>query len=172
MRRRGLAEQGQGYDDLVSFERDLDRLRVEMDELLSHRWQSRRLGGRRGFEPAVDVWRSDDPPLLTVVADLAGVEAADLQLSLDDGVLTIAGIRRRPATGSVLYHQIELDWGPFERQIAVGEDVDTDRAEASLDRGLAHRSPSAPPSTPALRTGPHCGRPNPVTRRRSRDRAA
>lgn len=122
--------------NLVTFGRDLDRLRSEMEELLSNRWQSRRLGGRRGFEPAVDVWRTDDPPLLTVIGDLAGVEASDIQLSLAGGVLTIAGIRRRPATGQGLYHQIELDWGPFERQIAVGEDVDTDNAEASLDRGL------------------------------------
>jgi HSP20 family protein len=119
----------------VSFERDFDRLRSEMEELLSHRWQSRRLGGRRGFEPAIDVWRTDDPPLLTVIGDLAGVEAPDVQLSLADGILTIVGIRRRPVTAG-LYHQIELDWGPFERQIAVGEDVDTDNAEASLERGL------------------------------------
>ncbi len=134
--RQALLGPGQGYDDFVSFERDLDRLRGEMEERLSHRWQSRLLAGRRGFEPAVDVWRSDDPPLLTVVGDLAGVEAPDLQLSLAGGILTIAGIRHRPATGVGLYHQIELDWGPFERQIAVGEDVDTENAEASLDRGL------------------------------------
>ncbi len=121
---------------LVSVGRDLDRLRGEMGELLSHRWQSRRLGGRRGFEPAVDVIRVDKPPFLTVLCDLAGVEAADIQLSLASGVLTIAGIRRRPPIGPGLYHQIELDWGPFERQIAIGEDVDTDHAEASLERGL------------------------------------
>ena len=84
---------------LVSVGRDLDRLRSEMSELLSHRWQSRRLGGRRGFEPAVDVVRVDEPPFLTVLCELAGVETADIQLSLTSGVLTIAGVRRRPAIG-------------------------------------------------------------------------
>jgi HSP20 family protein len=122
--------------DLVTFGRDLDRLRSEMEELLSQRWRQRRPSGRRGFQPAVDVYHTDDPPLLTIVAELAGVEPGDVELSVAGGILTIAGTRRRLLPGQARYHQIELDWGAFERHIAVGEEVDTEQAEASLDRGL------------------------------------
>lgn len=108
-----------------------------MEELFSDLWQGRRLvGGRRGFRPAADVYRTDDPPVVTVVCDLAGVDPADVELSVADGVFSIAGFRRRPAAGEAVCHQMELDFGPFERRIPIGEEVDSDAAEAVYERGL------------------------------------
>jgi HSP20 family protein len=91
---------------------------------------------RRAFRPAVDVFRSDDPPTVTVVADLAGVDAGDIRLSLADGVLTIAGVRRRQSSEQALYERMELDYGPFERLVAVGDEVDAESAEAVVERGM------------------------------------
>ena len=116
---------------------DLDRLRSEMEELFSDLWQGRRLAGvRRAFRPAVDVYRTDVPPAVTVVCDLARLDAGHLEHSLSDGVLSITGVRRRHYADRVVYHQIELDHGPFERHVPVGEDARADEAEAAFDRGL------------------------------------
>ena len=108
-----------------------------MEELFADLWQGRRLvGPRRAFRPAVDVYRTESPPVVTVVCDLAGVDPDDVELSVANGILSITGIRRRPAAEQAVYQQIELDYGPFERRLPIGEEVDTDAAEASYDRGL------------------------------------
>ncbi|MCC6224672.1 MAG: Hsp20/alpha crystallin family protein [Thermoleophilia bacterium] len=134
---------------------DLDRLRSEMEELFSELWQGRRLAGaRRAFRPAVDVYRTDDPPAVTVVCDLAGVDPADVELSVADGVLSITGVRRRQAAERVVYHQIELDHGPFERHVPIGEEAQAADAEAAFDRGLLvvtlplRREPERPAAVP------------------------
>jgi HSP20 family protein len=73
---------------------------------------------------------------VTVVVDLPGVDPADVTLSLSEGILSIAGSRRRPAAERAVFDQIELDYGPFERHVAIPDDVDADGAEAAFDRGL------------------------------------
>ena len=74
---------------------DLDRLRSEMEELFSDLWQGRRLAGvRRAFRPAVDVYRTDVPPAVTVVCDLARVAPRAGALSVSRGGRSITGGRR------------------------------------------------------------------------------
>jgi len=117
--------------------KDLDELKHEMEELFADLCQVPRLVRRRhGFRPLVDVYRTDDPPSITIVAELAGVEPADLEVAVADGVLQIAGKRRREHGEPRVYHQIEIDYGPFRRRIQLAEPVDTDRAEATYVRGV------------------------------------
>ena len=108
-----------------------------MDELFSDLARSGRRVARRGFRPSVDVFRTDEPPEMVVTVDLAGVDPDDVELTFSEGVLAIAGLRRRrrPA-GSAVYQQMELDYGPFERRVAIGQDIDPSSAEATYDRGL------------------------------------
>lgn len=121
----------------MTLERDFDRLRSEMEELFSDLWQARRRApARRSFRPAADVYRTDDPPAVTVVVDLAGVDPADVELSFGNGVLSIVGVRRRTASERALYDQIELDHGPFERHLPIADEVNADAAQATFERGL------------------------------------
>jgi HSP20 family protein len=122
--------------ELVARRRDLDWLRAEMDELFADLALTRRWGPRPAFRPAADVYRTDEPSCVNVTVDLAGVDPGDIDVALSDGVLLISGVRRRPFGGRVVYQQLELDHGPFERAVAVGEDVDPNGAEAIYDRGL------------------------------------
>jgi HSP20 family protein len=117
--------------------RDIDRLRGEIDELFDDLWQIPRFTGlRSGFRPQVDCLRSDDPPRVTVIADLAGVDPANVELIVTGRELLLAGERRRPAPDGVRYQQMEIDYGPFERSIVLPADVDVERAEARYERGL------------------------------------
>jgi HSP20 family protein len=117
--------------------RDIDRLRGEIDELFADLWQIPRFTGlRSGFRPQVDCLRSDDPPRVTVIADLAGVDPANVELVVTGRELLLAGERRRPAPDGVRYQQMEIDYGPFERSIVLPADVDVERAEARYERGL------------------------------------
>jgi HSP20 family protein len=116
--------------------RHKDRLTHEMEELFADLCQVPRLvGSRRGFRPAVDVYRSESPPALTVAVELAGVDPQAIELAFSEGRLVVRGVRRR-STGEQRVVHMEIDYGPFERHIAVSEPVDAEAAEATYSNGL------------------------------------
>lgn len=107
-----------------------------MEELFADLCQVPRLvSSRRGFRPSVDVYRIDDPPAVTVVVELAGVDPDDTELALADGVLVVRGVRRRGRGDQRVVH-MEIDYGRFERQITISEPVDAEAAQATYVRGL------------------------------------
>ena len=108
-----------------------------MEELFADLCQVPRLvAPRRGFRPRVDVYRSDEPPILTIVVELAGIDPGEVELAVADGMLVVRGKRRRDAAQGRTYQHMEIDYGPFERRIALGEPIDPDAAEATYENGL------------------------------------
>jgi HSP20 family protein len=137
----------------VARRRDIDRLQGEIEGLFADLWQVPRYSGlRRGFRPLVDSFRTDDPPTLTVVVELAGVDPATLRLDVGQRELVVAGERPRPSAPGRVYQQMEIEYGPFERRIPLGEPVDAGDAEASYEGGLLTVVlPLAPTPPPAER---------------------
>jgi HSP20 family protein len=134
----------------VDKRRDIEHAAEEIEQLFADLWQvfpfSR--GLRRGYRPQVDVFRSEEPPLLTVQIELAGVDPDDVKLVASPQALLIAGERRRPKDCGH-YQQMEMDYGPFQRQITLAEDIDPEEAVATYERGiLTVRLPIAPRPTP------------------------
>jgi len=130
--------------------RDLESAAAEIEQLFADLWQvfpfSR--GVRRVYRPEVDVYRTDDPPSLIVVVELPGVDPAEVQLVASPRALLVAGHRHRPKDFGQ-YQQMEIDYGRFQRQVTLAEDVDPDEATASYERGiLTVRLPIAPKPTP------------------------
>jgi HSP20 family protein len=130
----------------VEKRRDFEHAAEEIEQLFADLWQvfpfSRSL--RRGYRPQVDVYRSDDPPTLTVQVELPGVDPEDVQLIASPQALLIAGERRRPKDCGH-YQQLEIDYGPFQRSITLAEDIDPEAATATYERGiLTIRLPVAP----------------------------
>jgi HSP20 family protein len=112
-------------------------LRDEIDELFADLWQVSRLSGlRHGFRPQLDCFRTDTPPLFTVVMDIAGIDPDDVKVTTAERTLTISGERNRPACEGRVYQQMEVEYGPFERVVQLPEDVDLSQAEAQYERGL------------------------------------
>ncbi len=108
----------------------------QLEELFSELWQLPGFGTRHGYRPQVDCYRSDEPPAVTVVVDLPGIEPEDVEITVTERTVNIVGERRRPKRGArVSYRQMELEYGPFQRRVSLAEDVDPDRAEAHYERG-------------------------------------
>ena len=121
----------------MSSERDIERLGREVHELLEDVWTIPRFSGlRRGFRPQVDVFQTAGPDELTVVVELAGVDPDEVHLDATESRLRIWGERRRPRVEGQVFQQMEIDYGPFERQIALAAEVDPARARASYVDGL------------------------------------
>jgi HSP20 family protein len=134
----------------VDKRRDLEHAAEEIEQLFADLWQvfpfSR--GLRRAYRPQVDVYRSEDPAAVTIVVELPGVDPAEVQLVAAPHALLIAGVRHRPRDCGH-YQQMEIDHGPFQRQVTLDEDVDPERASATYARGiLTITLPIAPKPAP------------------------
>jgi len=117
--------------------RDIERLHEELEALFTDRWQGPRFAGqRRCFRPNVDSFHTDDPHELTVVVELPGVDPASIALVVGERTLVIAGERTRPHAEGRLYQQMEIEYGPFQRQVHLPEDVDPEQAHAEYERGI------------------------------------
>jgi HSP20 family protein len=119
----------------VERKRNLDQLQREIQELFSDLWQVPRFSGlRAGFRPNVDCFRTEDA--LTVLVELPGIDPDKVDLFVAEETLYLAGNRERPRCDGQVYQQMELDYGLFRRQVALGADVDVTQARATYEQGI------------------------------------
>jgi HSP20 family protein len=113
----------------------MDQLQREIQELFSDLWQVPRFSGlRAGFRPHVDCYRTGDA--LTVLIELPAIDPEKVDLFVTDGTLYLAGNRERRRYDGQVYQQMELDYGPFRREVALGADVDVSQARATYEQGI------------------------------------
>jgi len=91
------------------------------------------------FEPegelAVDVYQTDGE--VVIQSTVAGVNPDDLDINIENDVVTISGTRNNPNPEEEKnYFYQECYWGPFSRQIILPEEVDVNRIEAILKDGI------------------------------------
>jgi HSP20 family protein len=121
----------------VARRRDIDRLQGEIEELFSDLWRVPRYSGlRAGFRPLVDCFRTENPPSLTIVVELAGADPDALRIDVGERELVVSGERRLPREPGVVYQQMEIEYGVFERRVALREPVDAEAAAAEYRAGL------------------------------------
>jgi HSP20 family protein len=85
--------------------------------------------------PAMDVYETDEKVVVTV--ELPGIEAEDVEVSVEDSTLSVSG--RREFTSEVTeesYHRIERRYGSFSRAISLPPQVDTGKVEAHYEDGI------------------------------------
>ena len=117
--------------------RDIHDLRGEIQELFADLWQVPHFSGtRHAFRPQFDCYRTDDPPTLHVVVELAGVDPSSVGVVAAGKTVAISGSRERPSAAGARYLAMEIDYGSFERRIELGEEIDASQASASYDRGM------------------------------------
>lgn len=84
--------------------------------------------------PAVDIFESDK--VITLLADMPGVAPEQLEIDLNEGVLTITGrTAGKPAAGEE-YVLREYQPATYQRKFTLSQSVDQDKIEARLDDGV------------------------------------
>jgi HSP20 family protein len=83
--------------------------------------------------PRVEISETDKE--LQVHAELPGLDENDIEVLLDDGVLTLRG-EKRSESKDTNRRMSERYYGRFERQIALPTDVLEDRVNASFKKGV------------------------------------
>lgn len=83
----------------------------------------------------VDVFQT--PEAIVIQSTVAGVKPEDLDVSITQDTVTITGTRRAAfdAVDDDYYYR-ELYWGKFSRSFTLPQEVDEERAEATIKNGL------------------------------------
>ncbi len=96
------------------------------------------------FVPSVNVKEKDKE--IVVTAELPGMDADDIDISITDDVLTLRGEKKEEKEekeGDYYYH--ELNYGSFHRDIPLPAEVETDKVKAEFKKGvLKIRLPKKP----------------------------
>jgi HSP20 family protein len=135
--------------------RELDAARQEMERLFDS------LTGRSGLRqagvfPAINV--SEDKDSIYVRAELPGMKSKDLDITMENDTLTIAGEREMATEDdSVSYHRREREWGAFRRSFSLPTPVDADNVKAGYLDGILTvtlaKAPEARPRQIAIQAG-------------------
>ena len=89
------------------------------------------------WRPATDVYETEDS--FVVQLDLAGMDAAQIEVVCDGQHLVVRGIRSEPAEpGRRHFHTMEINVGPFVRRVPVLPGVDPASATARYRGGFLY----------------------------------
>ena len=89
----------------------------------------------RRWMPAMDLLETDSHFVLR--ADLPGMSEEDVNIEVEERVLTVSGERKAEHTERKdSYQRIERAFGSFSRSLTLPDGVDPEAVSASFDRGL------------------------------------
>jgi HSP20 family protein len=119
--------------------RELNTIQNEMNRLFNTFFETPPAGGAadtgRRWLPAMDLAETEEDFVLR--ADLPGLSEKDVNIELEDNVLTVSGERKTEhEERKEGYVRVERASGSFSRSLTLPEGVDPERITASFDRGV------------------------------------
>jgi HSP20 family protein len=136
------------FQDLRSAQDEM----AQMSPMLAHALglHARQQGNDRAtsWAPALDISERKDAYLVTV--ELPGLKAEDLDITMEDGLLTIQGERQFTQESSEQqFHRVERRYGAFRRSITLPAHVMAEGIQASFEDGVLQvLVPKAEEATP------------------------
>jgi HSP20 family protein len=131
--------------------RELETIQRRMDDVLDQltrqffgpRWWEHPRGEAAAWEPTIECYIANGT--LTIKADLPGITAKDVTVSVLGKQLTIEGERKRETKGEEpAYLYRELPYGKFSRTIPLPEGVDADKVKTAYQNGVLEITVPAP----------------------------
>jgi HSP20 family protein len=119
--------------DAANLSRRMERL---FDEMLGNgTWRSSEERPLRGsWVPAINILEKDSE--ITITADLPGLKAEDVEVTVDEGTLSIRGERKlEEAAEGETYHRVERLYGSFERTFTLPNSIDVEKIGARFANG-------------------------------------
>jgi HSP20 family protein len=120
--------------------RELSTLQNEMNRLFSTFFDAPgeaggNGGGLRRWVPPMDLVETDDHFVLR--ADLPGLGADDVNIEVEDNVLTVSGERKAEHESKREgFYRVERASGSFRRSLTLPEGVDLEQVAADFDKGV------------------------------------
>ena len=117
--------------------RELSSLQTEMNRLFNAAFDTSPggNGGNRRWAPAMDLLETDEHFVLR--ADLPGMTEADVNIELEDNVLTVSGERKAEHEEKREgFYRVERAFGSFSRSLTLPKGVDAESVTAGFDNGV------------------------------------
>jgi HSP20 family molecular chaperone IbpA len=107
------------------------------------------------FTPAVDIFETDTA--ITLLADMPGVKAENLDIDLNKDVLTLTGEAQSPERNDENYLMREFRTGRYIRQFSLSDNIDQAKIEAEMASGVLRlilpKAEKAMPRKISVKTG-------------------
>jgi HSP20 family protein len=116
--------------------RELSSLQTEMNRLFNAAFDTPAgNGGARRWMPPMDLVETDEHFVLR--ADLPGLTESDVNIELEDNVLTVSGDRKaeHEAKGEGFY-RVERSFGSFSRSLTLPKGIDPEAVTAAFENGV------------------------------------
>jgi len=128
--------------------RDLMALQNDLTRFFGDTYAGGEVGSRGTWAPFLDI--AEDQEGFRISVDLPGMTADDVEITLNQNLLTIRGERK---TGNEIkeenYHRVERRYGAFERTVSLPAQVDSDGIQADYSNGVLEvRVPKAEQAKP------------------------
>lgn len=123
-------------DPFLSLHREVNRLFDDAFRGFGFSSSLPALGGTSAFSggwPSVEI--ADGEKELKVTAEVPGLEEKDIEVLLDDSVLTLKG-EKRSETEDKERQFSERYYGRFERRIPLGYEIEPDKVDARFKNGV------------------------------------
>jgi len=113
-------------------QQDLNVQEAEKQEIFEG--DAERTRARKAFVPRVDIFEDNDA--ITILADMPGIDAEALDITLEKEILTINGYVEpvEPEDHSLAY--AEYEEGDFVRRFTLSNKIDQEKIEASVKDGV------------------------------------
>jgi HSP20 family protein len=113
----------------------LDQMRREMDRALDTRTAEGSSVATSDWVPAVDIKEEKDS--FVIVADIPGVDPNDIEVHMENGMLTIKGEKesekKEEREG---YKRVERSFGSFYRRFSLPDTADAEKITAKSNNGV------------------------------------
>jgi len=116
---------------IVTMQKEMERL---LDEVANRKPPSVHFAPK-AWQPTIDVFETDSE--VVVLIELAGVNENEIEVTVQHDILTIRGIRKDIKRGiKRTYSQMEILWGPFERNVTLPANINVDEIKAFYEAGI------------------------------------
>lgn len=118
--------------------KDFDQFRDQVHRMMSDMFKDAKPLGYQpdqSFSPPMDIYETEDH--LVVLLEIAGMKTEDIHVTFDKDVLSISGFRKEPSSPpKIRLHQMEIDYGRFQRTIRIPFPLKSDDFKASYRQGF------------------------------------
>ncbi len=118
--------------------KDFETIQQRMERMLGTIFDEMRptmFSVEKVWRPPIDIYET--PEEVMVLVEIAGMSKRDINVTMEDEVLRISGTRPdySPSTKMKL-HQMEIDYGKFERTIKISLPIDVQKITAHYKEGF------------------------------------